>query len=131
MLREELFANGSIQKLPSLDNDIEEDKNNNRQISLTDNEMEIRIILDSNYDHFTTRLKQEFPRLSVADINFCCLIKSISAQWHVEHLLYKLKLCQEEATNERKNSVSPPMKEFHWTNTYKVLIVHHIKQINS
>lgn len=43
---------------------------------MTDNEWrEIRVILDSNYDHFTTRLKQEFPALSVADINFCCLIK--------------------------------------------------------
>ena len=77
MLREELLRKMEVfKKLPSLDNDTEEDKNNNRQISLTDNEWrEIRVILDSNYDHFTTRLKQEFPALSVADINFCCLIK--------------------------------------------------------
>ena len=104
MLREELLRKMEVfKKLPSLDNDTEEDKNNNRQISLTDNEWrEIRVILDSNYDHFTTRLKQEFPALSVADINFCDKNQCQPTR-HVEHLLYKPKLCQqEEATNERK-----------------------------
>lgn len=77
MLREELLRKMEVfKKLPSLDNDTEEDKNSNRQISLTENEWrEIRVVLDSNYDHFTTRLKQKFPTLSIADINFCCLIK--------------------------------------------------------
>lgn len=77
MLREELLRKMKVfKKLPSLDNDTEEDKNSNRQISLTENEWrEIRVVLDSNYDHFTTRLKQKFPTLSIADINFCCLIK--------------------------------------------------------
>lgn len=77
MLREELLRKMEVfKKRPSLDNDTEEDKNSNRQISLTENEWrEIRVVLDSNYDHFTTRLKQKFPTLSIADINFCCLIK--------------------------------------------------------
>lgn len=77
MLREELLRKMEVfKKLPSLDNDTEEDKDSNRQISLTENEWrEIRVVLDSNYDHFTTRLKQKFPTLSIADINFCCLIK--------------------------------------------------------
>ena len=77
MLREELLRKMEVfKKLPSLDNDTEEDKNSNRQISLTENEWrEIRVVLDSNYYHSTTRLKQKFPTLSIADINFCCLIK--------------------------------------------------------
>ena len=73
-LREELIRKMEIfQKLPSL-NDNQE--NANQAIRISDNEwIEIRNMLDAEYDNFTTRLRKKVITLNMADINFCCLLK--------------------------------------------------------
>jgi hypothetical protein len=62
-----------FQKLPSLNNKQE---NTDQAIRIGDNEwIEIRNMLDAEYDSFTTRLRKKIPTLNIADLNFCCLLK--------------------------------------------------------
>jgi hypothetical protein len=73
-LREELIRRMEVfQKLPSLNNKQE---NTDQAIRISDNEwIEIRNMLDAEYDSFTTRLRKKIPTLNIADLNFCCLLK--------------------------------------------------------
>ena len=73
-LREELIRRMEVfQKLPSLNNKQE---NTNQAIRISDNEwIEIRNMLDAEYESFTTRLRKKIPTLNIADLNFCCLLK--------------------------------------------------------
>ena len=73
-LREELIRRMEVfLKLPSLNNKQE---NTDQAIRISDNEwIEIRNMLDAEYDSFTTRLRKKIPTLNIADLNFCCLLK--------------------------------------------------------
>lgn len=79
-LREELIRKMDIfKKVTSLQEEPVEDK---QSISLTKEDWkEIKSLLDSQYDQFTTRLKKAIPELTTSDIRFCCLLKvNISMQ---------------------------------------------------
>lgn len=80
VLREELIRRMDVfKKMPSLHEELDEE---NRSISLTKEDWkEIKTLLDSQYNEFTTRLKEAVPELNVSDIQFCCLLKvNISMQ---------------------------------------------------
>ena len=79
-LREELIRKMDVfKKVPSLQEEPVEDR---QSISLTKEDWkEIKSLLDSQYDQFTTRLKKAVPELNTSDIQFCCLLKvNISMQ---------------------------------------------------
>jgi len=79
-LREELIRKMNVfKKVPSLQEEPVEDR---QSISLTKEDWkEIKSLLDSQYDQFTTRLKKAVPELNTSDIQFCCLLKvNISMQ---------------------------------------------------
>lgn len=73
-LREGLIRKMEVfQKLPSLNEELQGD---DRAITLSDKEWrEIRTLLDAEYEQFTARLRKAAPDLTMADINFCCLVK--------------------------------------------------------
>ena len=73
-LREVLIRKMEVfQKLPSLNDTLPE---SNKLIPISDREWrEIRILLDAEYEQFTSRLQAAVPDLTMADLNFCCLVK--------------------------------------------------------
>lgn len=73
-LREVLIRKMEVfQKLPSLNDTLHED---NKAIRITDREWkEIRTLLDTEYEQFTSRLQAAVPDLTTTDLNFCCLVK--------------------------------------------------------
>lgn len=73
-LREGLMRKMEVfQKLPSLNDSL---PSSDRAIAISDKEWrEIRSLLDAEYEQFTSRLRKVVPDLTVADLNFCCLVK--------------------------------------------------------
>ena len=73
-LREELIWRMEIfKKVPSLNDDT---NHGDQSINLSEeNWKEIKILLDSEYEQFTSRLKKAVPALHTSDIQFCCLLK--------------------------------------------------------
>lgn len=76
-LRETLFRKMSVfHKIPSLDNNPDKERPEENRIVLSEKDWEeIVQIVDSNYNDFAQRLKEQFPSLTTKDIRFCCLIK--------------------------------------------------------
>lgn len=75
-LREALFKKMTVfHKIPSLENGNHKETDDKR-IILSDKDWEELIqIVDSTYDGFADRLKQQYPLLTAKDIQFCCLVK--------------------------------------------------------
>ena len=73
-LREQLIRKMSVfKKLPSLNDELKE---NDKAIAISEREwMEIRMLMDTEYDQFTERLQRVVPELNVSELNFCCLLK--------------------------------------------------------
>jgi tetratricopeptide (TPR) repeat protein len=77
VMRETLFRKMSVSgKIPSLDNAFTPVKDSNRRINLDPDDWDelIQTVNDA-YSGFVSRLKKEYPDLSVEDIGFCCLLK--------------------------------------------------------
>lgn len=80
-LREDFFKKlNKLNKIPSLG--LIKTKNKDLQsddivrISLTDSDWaELIRNIDVAYDHFTDRLKREYPNLTLQEIHLCCLVK--------------------------------------------------------
>jgi len=68
-MREELFKRMQVYEKLS---DTEKEKH--IHLSATDWK-ELQLMLDSQYDDFTKKLRSSFPMLSEKDINFCCLVR--------------------------------------------------------
>lgn len=77
-LREALFRRVDFfQKLPSLHSNVsQDDVVTSHKIVVTDAEWgEVISVVNEAFDHFATRLQQNYPLLSNKDIGFCCLVK--------------------------------------------------------
>ncbi len=76
-MRESLFRKMSVSgKIPSLDDENNRDQDLNKRISLNEKDWkELIQTVDSTYNDFASRLKKEYPVLSIEDVGFCCLIK--------------------------------------------------------
>lgn len=76
-LREAIFRRiAFFCKLPSLNSESTDGNNQNRKISVTDEEWkEVRSAVDDAFDNFATRLQQNFPLLTEKEVSLCCLIK--------------------------------------------------------
>ena len=76
-MREELFKRMKVfDKIPLTEKELPEGGKDGGHINLFETDWaEIRLMLDSTYQNFTRKLKQDFPDLTERDINLCCLIK--------------------------------------------------------
>ncbi len=79
-LRKEFFRKlNKMKKIPSLSFDEDNDNketDKSAKISLTEKDWEELIRnIDLAYDHFTQRLKNTYPKLTIQEIHICCLIK--------------------------------------------------------
>ncbi len=80
-LREDFFKKlNKLNKIPSLGlintKNKESSSDDVVRISLTDRDWEELIRnIDVAYDHFTDRLKKEYPNLTLQEIHICCLVK--------------------------------------------------------